>query len=78
MIHPSVEAAVGYEYSLGNLLDRLGVRRAAFESDVRAALVDADTSPLRIRLTDSALIGRRPVRRGQPTARVTSVNARAA
>ncbi|HYZ13063.1 MAG TPA: methyltransferase domain-containing protein [Actinomycetota bacterium] len=65
VIHPSLEAAVGFEYSLGNLLDRLGDRRAAFESDVRAALVDADTSPLTIRLTDSALIGRRPDSPGQ-------------
>jgi SAM-dependent methyltransferase len=60
VIHPSIDAAVGFEYSLGNLLHRLGERRAAFESDVRAALVDADTTPLTVRLTDSALIGRRP------------------
>jgi hypothetical protein len=66
VIHPSVEAAVGLQYSLGNLLDRLGERQAAFESDVRAALLDADTSPLAIRLTDSALIGRRPDGRGRP------------
>jgi len=46
-------------WSLGNRLDRLGERRAAFESDMRAELVDADTSPLAVRLTDSALIGRR-------------------
>jgi SAM-dependent methyltransferase len=59
VIHPSIEAAVGVQYSLANVLDRLGDRRPAFESDVRAALVDADTSPLRIRITDSALIGRR-------------------
>ena len=65
VIHPSIEAAVGFEYSLGNLLDRLGERRAAFESDVRAALVDADSSPFTIRLTDSALLGRRPGGRGQ-------------
>ena len=62
VIHPSIDAAVGFEYSLGNLLDRLGERRAAFESEVQAALVDADTSRLTARLTDSALIGRRPVR----------------
>jgi hypothetical protein len=66
VIDPSIGAAVGFEYSLGNLLDRLGERRAAFESDVRAALVDADTSPITVRLTDSALIGRRPDSRGQP------------
>ena len=61
LIHPSIDAAVGFEYSVGNVLHRLGERRAAFESDVRAALVDADTSPLTARLTDSALIGRRPL-----------------
>jgi SAM-dependent methyltransferase len=66
VIHPSIDAAVGFEYSLGNLLDRLGERRAAFESDVRTALVDADTSPLTVRLTDSALVRRRPDGRGQP------------
>jgi SAM-dependent methyltransferase len=60
VIHPSIEAAVGFEYSLANLLDRLGERRAVFESDVRAALVNVDTSPVTIRFTDSALIGRRP------------------
>jgi SAM-dependent methyltransferase len=66
VVHPSIDAAVGIEYSLGNRLDRLGERRAAFESDVRAALVDADTVPLTVRLTDSALIGRRPESQGKP------------
>jgi hypothetical protein len=66
VIPPSIDAAVGFEYSLSHLLDRLGERRAAFESDVRAALVDADTSPLTVRLTDSALFGRRPDSQGQP------------
>jgi SAM-dependent methyltransferase len=66
VIHPSIDAAVGFEYSLGNLLNRLGERRAAFESDVRAAFVDADTSPLTVRLTDSALFGRRPDSQSQP------------
>jgi SAM-dependent methyltransferase len=59
-IHPSIHAAVGYHYSIGNLLARLGERRDAFEADVRAALARADTSPLSVRLVDSALIGRRP------------------
>ena len=59
-IQPSIDAAVGYHYSVGNLLARLGARRAAFEADVRAALADADSSPLKVRLVDSALIGRRP------------------
>jgi SAM-dependent methyltransferase len=58
-VHPSIDAAIGYQYSVGNLLARLGERRAAFEADVRAALADADTSPLTVRLVDSALIGRR-------------------
>ncbi len=61
VVHPSVDAAIGYQYSLGNLLARLGERRAAFEADVRAALADADTSPLTVRLVDSALIGHRPL-----------------
>jgi SAM-dependent methyltransferase len=60
VVHPSIEAAIGYQYSLGNLLARLGERRAAFEADVRAALADADTAPVSVRLVDSALIGRRP------------------
>ena len=57
VVHPSIDAAIGYQYSLGNLLPRLSERRAAFEADVRAALADADTSPLAVRLVDSALIG---------------------
>ena len=59
VIHPSVDAAIGFQYSLGNLFARLGERRAAFEADVRAALADTDTSPLTVRLVDSALIGHR-------------------
>jgi SAM-dependent methyltransferase len=59
-IQPSLDAAIGFQYSLGNLLACLGERREAFEADVRAALADADTSPLTVRLVDSALIGRRP------------------
>jgi SAM-dependent methyltransferase len=59
LVEPSIEAALGFYYSLGNLLGRLGDRRAAFEAEVSAALSDADTSPLSVRLTDSALIGRR-------------------
>lgn len=58
-IYPSIDAAIGYHYSIGNLLDRLGERRAAFETDVRTALASADTSPFTVRLVDSALIGRR-------------------
>ena len=58
-INPSIDAAIGYHYSIGNLLDRLGERRAAFEADVRTAFASADTSPFTVRLVDSALIGRR-------------------
>ena len=60
VVHPSIDAAIGYQYSLSNVLARLGERRAAFEADVRAALADADTSPLTVHLVDSALIGHRP------------------
>jgi len=59
LIEPSLDAAIGFHYSLGNLLARLGERRSAFEADVQAALADADTSPLAVRIIDSALIGRR-------------------
>ena len=60
VFHPSVDAAIGFHYSLGNVLARLGDRRAAFEADVRATLHGVDTEPIIIRLVDSALIGRRP------------------
>ncbi|HEY1369238.1 MAG TPA: methyltransferase domain-containing protein [Gaiellaceae bacterium] len=59
-VRPSVDAAIGFPYTLSNVLDRLGDRRSAFEADVRAALADADTSPFTVRVVDSALIGRRP------------------
>jgi SAM-dependent methyltransferase len=58
-IRPSIDAAIGYHYSLGNLLTRLEDRRAAFEADVRAALTGADTAPFTVRLLDSALVARR-------------------
>lgn len=61
VVHPSIDAAIGFQYSLGNLLARLGERRSAFEAEVRAALADADTSPIAVRLVDSALIGNRPL-----------------
>jgi SAM-dependent methyltransferase len=60
LVEPSLDAAIGFLYSLGNALAQLGDRRAAFEADARAALAGADSSPFRVRLTDSALIGRRP------------------
>jgi hypothetical protein len=50
---------MGLLYSLGNALAQLGEGREAFEREARAALADADTSPIAVRLTDSALIGRR-------------------
>jgi len=59
VVEPSLDAATGLLYSLGNVLPRLGEGRAAFEADARAALADADTSAVTVRLTDSALIGRR-------------------
>jgi SAM-dependent methyltransferase len=59
LVSPSIEAAIGVNYSMSNVLDRLGDKRAAFETDVRAALAGADTSPVTLRLTDSALVGRR-------------------
>jgi SAM-dependent methyltransferase len=58
VFHPSVDAAIGFHYSLGNVLARLGEQRTAFEADVRAALPGVDTAPLTIRLVDSALIAR--------------------
>ena len=59
VVRPSINEAIGFHYSLGNFLSRLGDRRADFEADVRTALANADTSPLTVRITDSALIGRR-------------------
>jgi hypothetical protein len=59
LVSPSIEAAIGVNYSMSNVLDRLGDKRAAFETAVRAALAGADTSPVTLRLTDSALVGRR-------------------
>jgi SAM-dependent methyltransferase len=59
VVQPSVDAAIGFVYSLSNKLVRLGDRRAAFEDEVRTMLADADTSPFPVRLVDSALIGRR-------------------
>jgi hypothetical protein len=35
----------------------------SFEAEAHTALMDADTSPIEVRLTDSALVGRRPNRR---------------
>lgn len=60
VVHPSIDPAIGFQYSLGSLLARLGDRRTAFEAEVREALAAADTSPLTVRLVDSALIGRKP------------------
>jgi SAM-dependent methyltransferase len=57
---PSVDAAIGLQYSLGYMLARLGERRAAFEAEVRAALAGADTTPFEVRVVDGALIARKP------------------
>jgi ubiquinone/menaquinone biosynthesis C-methylase UbiE len=59
-VRPSIESVIGALYTLSNTLDRLGERRAAFEAEVRETLADADTTPFRVRLVDSALIGRHP------------------
>jgi SAM-dependent methyltransferase len=59
-VHPSTDAALGFYYSLGNMLQRLEGRREAFEAEVRAELADAGETPFSVRLVDSALIGRRP------------------
>jgi SAM-dependent methyltransferase len=59
-VRPSVDAAIGFHYSLSNAFAQLGDRRAAFEAEVRDALAGADTKPIAVRLVDSALIGRRP------------------
>jgi hypothetical protein len=59
VLQPSIDAAIDLNYSLGNLLGRLGDRREAFEAKVREALADVDTKPFAVRLTDSALVGRR-------------------
>jgi SAM-dependent methyltransferase len=58
-VEPSLDAAIGFLYSLSNVLALLGERRGAFETDARAALAGVETSPFRARFTDSALIGRR-------------------
>lgn len=58
-VAPSVEAAIGFEYSMSHALARLGDRRAAFEAAVRTALAGADLGPVRERVVDSALIARR-------------------
>src|SRR5262249_24920876 len=60
LVGPSLDAATGFLYSLSNTLARLGDRRAVFETEARTALADADTWSIAVRLTDSALIGRRP------------------
>jgi len=59
LVEPSLDAAIGFLYSLGNALHRLGTQRDSFEEEARAALAGADTSPFTVRLIDSALNGRR-------------------
>jgi SAM-dependent methyltransferase len=58
-VRPSVDAAIGTLYTLGNALTQLGDSRPTFETEVRNALADADTNPFYARLVDSALVGRR-------------------
>jgi hypothetical protein len=57
---PSIEAAIGFEYSMSHTLARLGDRRAAFEAEAHQALAGADARPVRERVIDSALIACRP------------------
>jgi SAM-dependent methyltransferase len=61
-IQPSIDAAIGFQYTLSNILEQLGDLRIPFEAEAHTALMDADTSPIEVRLTDSALVGRRPNR----------------
>jgi SAM-dependent methyltransferase len=58
-VRPSVDAAIGTLYTLGNALTQLGDSRLAFETEVRNLLARADTTPFCARLVDSALIARR-------------------
>jgi SAM-dependent methyltransferase len=63
---PSVDAAIGLQYSLSNMLARLGDRKEAFEADARTTLAEIDTTtPFDVRLVDSALIGRQDRRARQ-------------
>lgn len=57
---PSLEAALGFHYSLSHVLSRLGNRRPAFEAEVAGLLADADYSAVHYRSIDSALIALRP------------------
>lgn len=59
VIKPSADAAIGYHYTLSNVLARLGDRRPGFEAEARAALDGADSSPIRVHLVDSALVAKR-------------------
>lgn len=59
LIYPSTDAAIGFQYTLSNIFEQLGDRREAFEAEARAALAGADTTPIHVELTDSALVGRR-------------------
>jgi SAM-dependent methyltransferase len=59
IIEPSADAAIGYHYTLSNVLGRLGDSRPEFEAEARAALDGADTSPIRVHLVDNALLAKR-------------------
>lgn len=54
----TLDAALGFRYSLAGVLDRLGERRAAFEREVHAVAPSVDISR-RVLHHDRALVGRR-------------------
>jgi ubiquinone/menaquinone biosynthesis C-methylase UbiE len=59
-VQPTVEALIGAEYSMSHVLTRLGSRRARFEQDARAALVDlGEIGEINLTRRDEALIGKR-------------------
>jgi len=55
----TIDAAIGFRYSLPGSLERLGDRRATFEEDVRRALGAFEPSRRVVSHVDRALVGRR-------------------
>ncbi len=59
-VRSTAESLIGAEYSMSHVLTRLGYRRAHFELDARAALVDlGEIGEVTLTRRDEALIGRR-------------------
>jgi ubiquinone/menaquinone biosynthesis C-methylase UbiE len=57
---PTIEALIGYEYTISHVLTRLGDNRGAFEREVRAALSwIEEVGEVSVTRRDEALIGRR-------------------